>query len=122
MRLRVGKQVLLQLIFAVKSLAAQRAAVRPSMHHAMLDQIRARREPLVAQMTRVRPVAEVQVLMLHQNVFVAEAPVAYRTLIRLLSDVRQSNVTYQSVLVAELFAAQRTLESAVMRRRRLGQQ
>jgi len=54
--------------------------------------------------------------------FVAEASVAYRTLVGFLSDVRQSNVAYQSVLVAELFAAERALERAVVRSRRLGEQ
>ena len=60
--------------------------------------------------------------MLHEDVFIAEASVAYRALIGFLADVRQSNVPYQSVLVAELLAAQGALERAVVRRRRLGQQ
>jgi len=121
-RLWVGKQVLLQLILAIEFLTTQRAAVRPSMNHPVLDQIRPRREPLVAQMTRVRPVTEMQVLMLHENMFVAEASVAYGALIGLLSDVRQPNVSYQAVLITKLFATERTLECAVVRRRRLGQQ
>ena len=60
--------------------------------------------------------------MLHQNMFVAEASIAYRTLVGFLSDVCESNVAYQSVLVAELFATERTLECAVVCGRRLGEQ
>ena len=46
-----------------------------------------------------------QVLVLGEDVLVAEAPVADRTLVRLLADVRQSHVPDQPVLVAELLAA-----------------
>jgi len=73
-------------------------------------------------MTRVRTVAEVQVLMFHQDVFVAETSVTDGALIGLLSDMSQPHVTYQSVLVAELFAAQRALERTVVCCRRLRQQ
>jgi len=72
-------------------------------------------------MTRVRPVAEVQVLMFGEDVLVAEASVTYRALVRFLSDMCQPHVTNQSVLIAELFATQRALERAVVRGRRLGQ-
>jgi len=121
-RLRVREQVLAELVFAVESLRAQRAAERPPMHHAVLDQVRPGGEPFVAQVARVRPVAEVQVLMFHEDMLVAEASVAYRALVGLLADVREPDVPDQSVLVAELLAAQRALERAVVRRRRLGQQ
>lgn len=121
MRLRVCKQVLLELVLAVKSLTAQRTAVRSPVNHAMLDQVGTRREPLITQMTGVRPVTEVQVLVFHEDVLVAEASVTYRALVGLLPDVCQSNMADQSVLVAELFATERTLERAVVCGRRLGQ-
>ena len=46
-----------------------------------------------------------QVLVLGEDVLVAEAPVADRTLVRLLADMRQPHVPDQPVLVAELLAA-----------------
>jgi len=92
------------------------------MYHPVLDQVRSGGEPLVAEVASVRPVAEVQVLVLHENVLVAEAAVADGALVGLFADVRQPHVPDQAVLVAELLGAQRALERAVMGGRRLGQQ
>ena len=121
-RLRMCEQVLLELVFAVESLAAQRAVERSLVHHPVLDQVGSGREPLIAQRTRVRSVAEVQVLVLHQYVLVAETPVTNVALVWFLADVRQPDVPDQAVLVSELFIAERALESPVLGGRCLGQQ
>ena len=44
--------------------------------------------------------------MLHEDVFIAEAPVADVTLVGLLSHVGQADVTNEPVLVAEVLVAQ----------------
>ena len=46
------------------------------MDRPVLDEVGAGSEPFVAHRAGVRPVAEVQVLMLHQDVFVAEPSLA----------------------------------------------
>lgn len=115
------KHVLLELILSIEPLAAHGTVERSPVHHPMLDQIRPGGEALVTQSTRVGTVAEVQVLVLHEYVLVAKTPIADGALVRLFTDVRQSNVADQTVLVAELLVAQCTLESTVHRCRRLGQ-
>ena len=50
-----------------------------------------------------------QILVLHEDVFVAEATVTDVTLVRFLTDMRKADVAHQAVLVAEVLIAQRTL-------------
>jgi len=52
--LRVGEQVLLELIFTVESFTAQRAAVRTTVNHAVLDQVWPRSEPIASSYIHIR--------------------------------------------------------------------
>ena len=94
----------------VAPLGTELARVRALVHGAVLNEVGSRREALVALRAGVRPVAVMEVLVLEQDVFVAEPPVADGALVRLLADMSQSDVPDESVLVAKLLAAQRALE------------
>ena len=118
---RMYEQVLLELFLAVEAPAAERAVEGSLVHHLVLDEVRPRGESLVADSADVRSVAEVQVLVLEQDVLVAEAPVADAALVRLLADVGQSDVTDEAVLVAELLGADAALVGSALRRRSLRQ-
>jgi hypothetical protein len=113
-RLRVSKQVLLQLVFAVKALVAQVAVEGPLVHHAVLDEVGAGCKLLVTHVAGVGAVAVVQVLVLHQDVLVAKAAVADVALVWLLTHMRQSDVADEAVLVAKLLVAQGALECAIL--------
>ena len=77
--------MLFQLIFFVETLVAQCTHERPLVHGAMLNEIGPGGELLVTEIAGVRAVAVVQVLMFHQDVFVAEASVADVALVWLLA-------------------------------------
>ena len=91
-RLRMRKQMLLQLVLSVKSFVAQITVEWSFVDRAVLDQVGTCGKLLVTHCACVRPVAKVQVLMFHQDVFVAKAPLTDVALIRLLPNVRQSQL------------------------------
>lgn len=114
---RMYKEVLLELFLAVEAPTAERAVEGSLVDHLVLDEVRPSGESLVADGADVGSVAEVEVLVLEEYVLVAEASVADAALVGLLADVGQSDVTDQSVLVAELFGADTALVRPALRRR-----
>lgn len=109
-RLRVREQVLLQLVFSVEPLVAHVAVERSLVYCPVLNQIRTSREFLVTQVACIGSVSEVKVLVLHEDVFVAETALADVALVWFLPDMSQPDVPNQAVLVAELLSTQRTLK------------
>ena len=66
----------------------------------------------VALRTRVGSVTEVQVLVFHEDVLVAEAAMTNVTFVGLLPHVSEADVPHQTILVAKVLVAQRTLVGA----------
>lgn len=94
--------VLFQLVLFVEAFVTHGALERAFVHHAMLDEIRTCRKFLVTLSTRIWAVAKVQILMLHENMFVAEAAMAYVALVRFFADMRETDMPDEAVLVAKV--------------------
>ena len=67
----------------------------------------------VAQITSVRSVSKMQVLMFHKNMLVTKPALAYVAFVRLFPYVGQPYVTNKTFLVAELLLAQTALKCTV---------
>ena len=90
----VGHHVFVQLVGAVEALVAEVARVGLPVEQTMLEEVRPGREPLVAQVARVRLDPVVHVLVLHQDVLVAEAAVTDVALVGFPLLVGQLDVTH----------------------------
>jgi hypothetical protein len=86
--------MLFELIFTIKSLVAHVAVEWSFVYHTVLNEIRSRSKTLVTHCAGIRPVTEMQILMLHQNMLIAKAPITDIALIWLFSHVRQSYMAY----------------------------
>lgn len=83
----MGKQVFFELVLPVKPLVTQATVKRAFVHHAVLDQVGSCSEPLITECTGIGSVSKVEVLVLHQDVFVAETPLADVALVRFLPNM-----------------------------------
>lgn len=68
----------------------------------MLNQIGTGGKLFITQCACVWPVSEVEILVFHEDVFVAEATLAYITLIWLLPHMCEPNMADKTILVAKL--------------------
>ena len=80
------------------------------MDHPMLDQIRPSCKFFVTHVTGIWTIAKMEILVLHEDMFVAEPSLADVALVGFLADMGEPDVPDEAILVSKLFLTQRTME------------